>query len=269
MLAGFKTQELASSASGTGGYNQLVFDDSPVDGNHGGGRIELSTTQAGTRLQLGKLLHQRDNQRLQSRGHGLDLATQAYGALRAGSGVLISAWHDAGSKQIDARPAQAVLDAAAQLTQTLAQSAQDHEAKLQGEPLVKGAKPGEKSKQLAVQIAQFAQHESLAATDTRGDPGDGTDATISGGAGTVPAWTRPELLLAAPAGIGAYTPANHLWSAGTHISLNAGQDSQQIAQRHWSLASKDGIVLYTYGRKGRPGKPNQETGIKLHAASGM
>ncbi len=268
VLAGFKTQELASSASGTGGYNQLVFDDSPADGSHGGGRIELSTTQAATRLQLGKLLHQRDNQRLNPRGHGLDLTTQAYGALRAGSGVLVSAWHDANNKQIDARPAQAVLDASAQLTQTLAQSAQDHEALLQGEPLVKGAKPGDKGKQLAVQIAQFEQHESLAMTDTRGDPGDGTDATISGGAGTVPAWTRPELVLAAPAGIGAYTPANHLWSAGSHIALTAGQDSQQIAQRHWSLATKDGIVLYTYGRKGNPNKPNQETGIKLHAASG-
>ncbi len=195
-----------------------MFDDSPASNDaSGGGRIELSTTQASTRLQLGKLLHQRDNQRLNPRGHGVDLTTQAYGALRAGSGVLISAWHDAHSKQIDARPAQAVLDSAAQLTQTLAQSAQDHEAMLQGEPIVKGAKPGEKSKQLPVQIAQFEQHESLAATDTRGDPGDGTDATISGGAGTVPAWSRPELLIAAPAGIGAYTPAHQLWSAGTHI----------------------------------------------------
>jgi type VI secretion system secreted protein VgrG len=268
VLAGFKTQALGSSASGTGGYNQLVFDDSPAVGSSGGGRIELSTTQAATRLQLGKLLHQSDNQRLNPRGHGLDLTTQAYGAVRAGSGVLISAWHDANAKQIDARPAQAVLDAASQLTQTLTQSAQDHEAMLQGEPLVKGAKPGEASKQLPVQLAQFEQHESLAATDARGDPGDGTDATISGGAGTVPAWSRPELLIAAPAGIGAYTPAHHLWSAGSHISLNAGQDVQQLAQRHHALAAKDGIVLYTYGRAGNPNKPNQEVGIKLHAASG-
>ncbi len=269
VLAGFKTQQLASSAGGMGGFNQLVFDDSASGASAcGGGRIELSTTQAGTRLELGKLLHQHDNQRLNPRGHGVDLATQAYGALRAGSGVLISAWHDAGSRQIDARPAQAVLDAGAQLTQTLAQSAQDHEAMLDGEPKVKGAKPGDAGRQLAVQLAQFDQHESLAATDTRGDPGDGTCESIGGGAGTVPAWTRPELVLAAPAGIGAYTPAHHLWSAGSHIAITAGQDSHQIAQRHWSLATKDGIVLYTYGRAGNPNKPNQETGIRLHAASG-
>jgi uncharacterized protein (DUF2345 family) len=84
----------------------------------------------------------------------------------------------------------------------------------------------------------------------------------------VPAWSRPELLIAAPAGIGAYTPAHHLWSAGSHVSLNAGQDVQQLAQRHHALAAKDGIVLYTYGRAGNPNKPNQEVGIDLHAASG-
>ncbi len=273
VLAGFKSQELASSGSGTGGCNQLVFDDSAQSSDQGGassggGRIELSTTQASTRLQLGKLLHQQDNQRLNPRGHGIDLATQAYGAVRAGSGVLISAWHDGNARQLDARPAQAVLDAAAQLTQTLTQSAQDHKAMLEAEPKVQGAKPGDVGKQLPVQLAQFDQHESLAATDSRGDPGDGSDETISGGAGTVSAWSRPELVLAAPAGIGAYTPAHQLWSAGTHISLNAGQDIQQLAQRHSSLVTKDGIVLYTYGRASNPSKPNQELGIRLHAASG-
>ena len=268
VLSGFKTQELGSSATGTGGYNQLVFDDSPAEGTAGGARIELSTTQAATRLQLGKLIDQRDNQRLQPRGHGVDLETQAYGALRAGSGLLISASHEANAGQMDARPAQAVLDAAAELTQTLAHSAQDHEAMLQGEPKVKDAKPGEAPRQLPVQLAQFERHESLEATDTRGDPGDGTDETISGGAGTVPAWTRPELVIAAPAGIGAYTPAHQLWSAGTHVSINAGQDVQQLAQRHHATAVHGGIVLYTYGRASNPNKPNQETGIRLHAASG-
>jgi type VI secretion system secreted protein VgrG len=53
VLAGYKSQELATSQSGSGGYNQLVFDDSP-----GGGRIELSSSAAQTRLQLGHLLHQ-------------------------------------------------------------------------------------------------------------------------------------------------------------------------------------------------------------------
>jgi type VI secretion system secreted protein VgrG len=265
VLAGFKSQALASSASGTGGFNQLVFDDSAT-----GARIELSTTMAATRLQLGRLVHQRDNQRLEPRGHGIDLSTGAWGALRAGSGVLIIADHRGGSSsaQMDARGAQAVLQASAQLTQTLTDSAQDHEARIAGEPTVKGAKPGDVGKQLEVQLAQFEQGKSLETKDTRGDVGDGTCDTIGGGAGTVPAWSRPELLVTAPAGIGAYTPANLLWSAGTHVALTAGQDTQQITQRHASLVAKDGVVLYTYGRKGNPNKPNQETGIALHAATG-
>ena len=91
MLAGHKSQELATSQSGGGGYNQLVFDDSP-----GAGRIELGSTSAQTRLQLGHLLNQNDNQRLQPRGHGADLRIVAWGALRAGSGLLISAHARAG-----------------------------------------------------------------------------------------------------------------------------------------------------------------------------
>ncbi|MCU0926777.1 MAG: DUF2345 domain-containing protein, partial [Hydrogenophaga sp.] len=36
----------------------------------------------------------------------------------------------------------------------------------------------------------------------------------------------------------------------------------------WALAAKDGIVLYTYGKASNGQKPNKETGIQLHAASG-
>ena len=80
-----KSQELVASASGTGGSNQLVFDDSP-----GQGRIELSSSSAQTRLQLGHLLHQVDNRRLQPRGHGIDLATAAWGAVLCSSVYLVA-----------------------------------------------------------------------------------------------------------------------------------------------------------------------------------
>ncbi|MCY7369593.1 MAG: type VI secretion system tip protein VgrG, partial [Polaromonas sp.] len=43
VLAGHKSQELATSSQGSGGYNQLVFDDSP-----GQGRIEVSSSSAQT-----------------------------------------------------------------------------------------------------------------------------------------------------------------------------------------------------------------------------
>jgi len=133
VLAGIKTQELAGSASGGGGYNQLVFDDTP-----GANRIELSSTTARTRLQLGHLLHQSDNQRLQPRGHGVDLATAAWGAVRAGSGLLLSAHRRPGSQsaghQIDSREAQSALEQAGELMRVLGESAQKQNAGLQREP---------------------------------------------------------------------------------------------------------------------------------------
>jgi type VI secretion system secreted protein VgrG len=133
VLAGFKTQELAHSATGQGGHNQLVLDDTP-----GASRLELSTTQHASRLQLGSLIHQDDNRRLDLRGHGFDLATTAHGAVRAGSGLLISTHAKpssaASAHQLDSREPQAQIDQAQDLLHTLAHSAQAHQAKGALEP---------------------------------------------------------------------------------------------------------------------------------------
>jgi type VI secretion system secreted protein VgrG len=121
VLAGYKSQELGASQSGGGGFNQLVFDDSA-----GANRIELSSTTSATRLQLGHLLNQTDNQRLQPRGHGLDLSTAAWGALRAGSGMLLSAHAKTGSQSavraLDSREPQTQMEQSQQLLHTLAES---------------------------------------------------------------------------------------------------------------------------------------------------
>ena len=92
--------------------------------------------------------------------------------------------------------------------------------------------------------------------------------SIGGGHGTVPAWTRPDLILAAPAGIASHTPADAIYSAGNTTSISASQDIQHTVQANYSLVAKDGLVLFTYGKATNPQKPNQETGLQLHAASG-
>jgi len=69
------------------GYNQLVFDDTDNQG-----RIQLKSTQHSSELNLGHLLHTADNYRGSFRGHGAELRTDAYGALRAGAGYLISSY---------------------------------------------------------------------------------------------------------------------------------------------------------------------------------
>lgn len=251
VLSGYKSQELSSSQSGTGGHNQMVMDDSA-----GEGRIELATSSANTRLQLGHLRHQIDNRRQQQRGHGLDLATQAWGAVRAAQGLLISAHgkpaSTAHAQQLDTREPRTQLQQSAELVKTLKDSAQVHNAKLEGEA------------ELSVEKALKASDESLGASEQQG----GGDGEIGGGAGTIPTLARPDIVLAAPAGIAAMTPAHTLASAGGTASFVAGQDLQHMAQENSSTAVKDGLVFFTYGQAQNPDKPNTETGIQFHAATG-
>lgn len=259
---GFKTQEYSASASGTGGANQLVFDASP-----GEARVLLATSTAATRLQLGHLLHQRDNQRLQPQGHGAELHTAALGALRGGSGSLLSTYGRPASsgqaQQMDARETQAQLDESRELHRTLADSAQKHQAKLQGEA------PPDK---LPTAEAMKATQESLAATegdDAAAQPSTDTDAPrIDGGRGSIAAWSRPDLVLAGAGGIGAYTPASTVASAGQTLTFVAGQDASLNAQRNHAVAVKDGIALFTYGKAQDAQRTVQDVGMKLHAASG-
>lgn len=270
VLSGLKSQELQSSQNGMGGHNQLVFDDSA-----GANRIELGTTQAATRLQLGHLLNQNDNQRLGARGHGLELATRAWGAVRAGSGLLISghgkpASTAGGGSQMDSREPLSRVQSGQELLHTLAQSAQDHQAQIKGEVQVKGATEQDKAKQLPVEQGLWATQQNLKERQSSGGGEEtaGDEASIGGGQGTVAAWGRPDLVLASPAGILQSSPKSGITSAGNTTSLVAGQDINQLAGQNWALAAKDGIVLYTYGKASNAAKPNQETGITLHAASG-
>jgi type VI secretion system secreted protein VgrG len=262
VLAGYKSQSLDASQSGSGGHGQLVFDDTPAQA-----RALLSSTTAASWLQVGHLLQQNDNQRLRPRGHGLDLSTTAYGAVRAGAGLHLSAYSrtqgsQASAQSVEARAAIGQLEQAAELTQTLSDTAQKHNARLTGEP---------KPEELVARQHQQASIESLGATDARGDTSasGGSDVVaIQGGAGTVSAWSRPELLVSAPGGVGSATPAHHVMSAGETASLSAGHDINIEGQRNLAVAVKGGLSLFTYGKAQNADKPNAETGMQLHAASG-
>lgn len=244
VLQGFKSQELQASADGTGGYNQLVFDDMP-----NANRIELGSTMQNSRLQLGHLLYQRDNQRLDHLGHGFDLRTDAHGALRAGSGLLLST-HERGnstgsSQLMDTREPQTTLQAMQGLAATLAGSAQQHEVKASGET--------SPDKQPCFQ-AQQGLYESLQATEGE----DNSPYSVLG---------RSDLVLASQAGIVTLTPGSTISAAQT-VSTMAGQDLTLTAQRHHAVVAVEGIYLFTYGNASNPNNPNAETGIKLHTATG-
>jgi uncharacterized protein (DUF2345 family) len=237
---------MQSSQGGSGAYNQLVFDDSP-----GQSRVALqrhATAHQGTaELNLGHLLHQSDNQRLKPAGFGAELKTEHSVAVRAGKGVLLStdARNGASGSQMDSREAIAQLEESAQLQTNLAETAQKHA------PSTTGGQMSASAESLPP-IAQLTHSmKVLDAKDTE-----------------VNAYTEPHLQLSSPAGIAATTPANAVLAAAFTSSLTAGQDINVASQRNSYVSVKDGIKLFAYGKASNAKKPNQEVGIRLHAASG-
>lgn len=265
-LSGFKSQSLGSSQAGGGAYNQLVLDDTP-----GQGRLLAHTTQSQTWLQIGHLLQQNDNQRLAQRGHGLELHTQAWGALRAGSGMHLSthARHGGTSspqgQPTNTREAQSQLQSHAELVKALSENAQTQLAKLPNE-----AAPDKLPAQLAMQATVTALKGSESSGGGSGNANeDGGDmVAIDGGHGSIPAMDRPDLLLSAAADISSATPAHSVISAGQNTTVTAGQDTNLLSQRHAAWAVKDGISLFTRGEAKDGQRAVQDVGMKLHAASG-
>lgn len=265
-MSGVQTQALASSASGGAGHNRLVLDDTP-----GQGRLTLaSSTEGGgtraTHLSIGHLIHQRRNQRLQPRGHGLELYTPHWGALRAGSAMQLGTHARSGGTTTaaghaqDSREAQARIAESAELQAALSRSAQ-----------AQGAKTPQEAGPLPATEALRAMQRGLAgqAGSDAAPPGAAAEAHAAGGGhGSTPAPERPDLLLASPAGILATTPAHTIASAGFTASLTSAQDINLNAQRHSAAAAKAGIVFYSVGEAGDAAKPNTETGIAWHSATG-
>lgn len=253
VLSGLKSQAMGASQEGTGAYSQLVFDDTPAEP-----RVALqrhATAHEGTdELNLGHLRHQTDNQRLQSAGFGAELKTRHALALRAGQGMLLSADVRAGAsgQQLDSREAVAQIGASAELQKSLAETAQQHHAKLKEEP--------EPAKLPALEQLRH----SAEVVETAGAGAGSGD----GGQVSATAWSEPQLQLSSPAGIAAVTPASAVVAAGATTSFAAAEDVNLVSQANLVHLVKKGISLFTSGAAAAATRPNQETGIRLHAAAG-
>lgn len=254
-LSGIKTQAMQSSQSGSGAYSQLVFDDSP-----GQARVALqrhAKAHEGTaELNLGHLRHQTDNQRLHPAGFGAELKTAESAALRAGCGMLLSSEKRSGASggQLDSQEALAQIESSHQLQLNMAVLAHKHNARMRGEP--------EPAK-----LDALAQMEHSAEVLKSADEGGG----VKGGnesLDTVIAYGEPHLQLSSLAGIVATTPGDAIFAAGTTSSIGSGQDVNVAVQGSLYNAVKLGISMFTYGKATQKDRPSQETGIRLHAATG-
>lgn len=239
VMSGFKTQALAESGQGMGGYNQLVQDDTP-----GQSRLTASTTQAGARLNLGHLKQQRDNERLTDLGHGAELATSEALALRAGEGLLISADKREGAAGglLDSEEAIRQLEQSIEQAAELSATAGRQEAAL----------PGDGAKTQALDELEAVRKV--------------IEGTKSEEGASVPAYSLPHIQVSAPRGIGQYTPHNAYAVAGATL-CQVAPDVNWAAGANLAICVAQGVVLFTKGLDGA-GRAVEEQGIRLHAAAG-
>ncbi len=254
VMSGFKTQALAESGRGMGGYNQLVQDDTP-----GQSRLTASTTQAEARLNLGHLKQQRDNERLSDLGHGAELATSEALALRAGEGLLISADKREGAigGLLDSEEAIQQMEKAIEQAAELSASAGRQEAGLSGD--------GDKTRavnelETVRKVIEGTKEAETQEAETQGAATQGAEATA------VPAYTLPHIQVSAPKGIGQYTPHNAYTVAGATL-CQVAPDVNWAAGANLAICVAQGVVLFTKGLGGN-GRAVEEQGIRLHAAGG-
>lgn len=219
-LSGLRSRELGAS-----GVNHLVLDDS-----HGAIQAQLRSTHQDSRLSLGNIGRIDDHAgRQDTSGEGFELASDAWGALRAAKGMLITTETPAGAatvKQLDETLAR--LSAARQLQQDLA-----------GMAVTAGAQAGAEQ-QGAVADAIKRQNSA-----------------IKGAGADFPELSEPHLVLASPAGIELSSAQSAHVAASDHVAISSGKSV--------SLASGDSLyasIVKTFSVF------VHKAGMKLIAAAG-
>ena len=192
-LAGLRSRELG--AGGDGGSNHLILDDTK-----NALQAQLKSDHEHSQLSLGSITRiDTSDGRMDGRGEGWELATNAWGVARANRGMLITT-----------------------------------EARLDGASHIKDM--GETQQRLS---AAHAQHEALAKLAQQSSAQDGEDHastvaaikeqndSIKGGAGakgSFPQLASPHLVLASPAGIETTTRGSTHLASDQHTAITTGQD---------------------------------------------
>nr|WP_320130962.1 type VI secretion system Vgr family protein [uncultured Holophaga sp.] len=213
-LSGYRSQE-------HGGHrgNQLLFDDTPKEL-----RTQLASDHARSELNLGWITAPRQGGQASPRGKGFELRSEAYGALRAPRGLLLST--EGGSQVLDAQGLLGQLGSAQSLAESIGQVATNHQMHPLG----------------TLEAGKAAQ-EALAQKQ-----------------GEVPAFGAPILALSSPGGIVSGTPESQHQSAGKELRLESGLDSAWVVGRRLVMAVREafGVFVEKAGLKLTAGKGNVE-----------
>jgi type VI secretion system secreted protein VgrG len=234
------TQSGWHSANHADGYNQWLLDDAP-----GQVRSRLASSYAVSQLGLGHLVQQSADSAWRGawRGSGFELRSDAWLAVRAAEGLLVSATarSDAISTQMDAAEAVTQLHAARSTAQTLSDA-----AAAQGAPALK---------------ANADQGRFVATVDPQQD---GQYAGAVGGQSSAkptgqPAerFAQPVILNEGSSDIGLASPAGLLAFAGRSLHATTQQDLHLAAAHTVSVAAGEGAGWFVHAG-----------GVKAVAAAG-
>ncbi|AOY95512.1 hypothetical protein BKK79_27560 [Cupriavidus sp. USMAA2-4] len=206
-LSGFRSKELFGER-----HNTFLQDDT-----QGQIQTQIGSDHQATMLSMGHIVRVADHSgRREKRGEGYELRTDAWGVLRAGSGMLLTAEvrPNAVSYHKDIFETTKRLAGACQVHQALGDAA-DH----------LGAQASE---QLDVAKALAAQHDTLQGQGEQGE------------------FAAPHLVLAAPAAIAATAAQDiHLHSQG-HTALTTGEHLSLATAKSLLASAMDRIVLFAH-----------------------
>ncbi|MFZ6648933.1 type VI secretion system Vgr family protein [Undibacterium sp. TJN25] len=258
---------LRSKEFGGGGYNQINFDDTDKQG-----RIQLKSTQAATELNLGHLIHTADNYRGSFRGQGTELRTDAYGALRAGAGLLLTSYavqHSASQRDSagDNVAGMALLKQAATLANSFSDAAKTHQT-VEYASHIGSTKPGasviaaEDNKAPPLKALHTAASGMLSQENPQQAQSDASARSTAPSDGKLPHSTDPIIAISARAGLGMNAGQNLQYSNGETGVFMSGLDTQLVTGNQFRLHTGQAIGMLAGAVKAREG----QTGMQLIAA---
>lgn len=204
-LTGIKSREIRGQRA-----NQLRLDDT-----HGQISAQLASEHGRSELNLGWLSEPRQHGQGEARGEGAELRTDHQLALRAGAGMLLSAWQRLDDKQLQRDDYLKLMDECVALFRKLGKSAADSLAM-----------PVDDQPQAALHTA-LKQWENGSNTCPKGS--DGAAAVIG---------------ITAPEGISFATSKSVVSYASLNTDLVAGQHLQLSAAQRFNLNAGHGVSLF-------------------------
>ena len=201
-LSGLRSRELGGGASG----NHLILDDST-----GTIQAQLKSDYRSSQLSLGHIAHIEDTGGKHARGEGWELASEAWGVLRAGKGILITTESPLSAQS----PAKEMSETVERLKSACRE--QNAQAKL--------------AQQGGAQ--EFVGHQADVAKDIQAQNEAIVGNCPSAGGVAFPQLTKPALVLASPAGIATST------SQSTHISSD--KNTVITSGKNFSIAASENL----------------------------